>query len=229
MVGFLASLFGGRSATPEPSPAPPPALAEKKPRRAAIVAVASADPRIRSAPGRPSPTRRLRPTTSCAGLWRGEGGGRQDHADAETPAPLAGRGAALGCRAASAAPSQRIRCRGGEPSACRCRRLGRSISPSLDGGMANLSAARGTSAVGSRRLSRALGPAASCLRTPTPRRSCAPCSMRWAPARWRSLRAETRRCGSQSRACGELRRTQSLLSLPIRCRRASAPGAPATI
>jgi uncharacterized protein YcbK (DUF882 family) len=44
LFGFLASLFGGRSSAPEPTPAPPPVAAAKKSRRAPVVAVASADP-----------------------------------------------------------------------------------------------------------------------------------------------------------------------------------------
>lgn len=44
LFGFLASLFGGGRSAPEPAPVQPPAAVEKKPRRAPVVAVASADP-----------------------------------------------------------------------------------------------------------------------------------------------------------------------------------------
>lgn len=44
LFGFLASLFGGGSSTPEPAAAPPPAPVAKRGRQAPVVAVASADP-----------------------------------------------------------------------------------------------------------------------------------------------------------------------------------------
>ncbi|MGU3662786.1 DUF882 domain-containing protein [Methylobacterium sp. A49B] len=44
LFGFLASLFGGGASTPQPAPAPQPTTAQKKSRRAPVVAVASADP-----------------------------------------------------------------------------------------------------------------------------------------------------------------------------------------
>jgi uncharacterized protein YcbK (DUF882 family) len=44
LFGFLASLFGGGGSAPQPAPAPLPATAQKKARRAPVVAVASADP-----------------------------------------------------------------------------------------------------------------------------------------------------------------------------------------
>jgi uncharacterized protein YcbK (DUF882 family) len=146
LFGFLASLFGGRSATPEPSPAPPPALAEKKPRRAAIVAVASADPQdpvgARTALAYAAP--------AADDVLRGSLSRREDAKTMLTavqPAPLTDE--ALPAVAAPLPPRR--------PSelAAVAAAISMPLPPprpvqfaSLDGGMANLSAARGTSAVG---------------------------------------------------------------------------------